>query len=151
MCCSRLTAWPKVFLQMLQPKGLIPLWDLLTWTSSPWGVENTCRQTVGTSSRGPILLLGERREPDPSAHLVAGDAVVGVGSGGVVGAAVQGLLRLRAAADVGAVQAAGVLQDRGAEAQLAEIVGGSQLIPGERRLAVRRVLGHVRFCGEKNN
>lgn len=41
MCCSRLTAWPKVFLQMLQPKGLPPLCDLRTCTSRPWGVENT--------------------------------------------------------------------------------------------------------------
>lgn len=43
MCCSKLTAWPKLFLQMLHPKGRVPLWERLTWTSSPWGVENTWR------------------------------------------------------------------------------------------------------------
>ena len=46
MCCSRLTAWPKVLRQMLQPKGRVPLWDRRTWTSSPRGVENTCSKQV---------------------------------------------------------------------------------------------------------
>lgn len=42
LCCSRLTACPKVFPQMSQAKGLVPLCDLRTWTSKPCGVENTC-------------------------------------------------------------------------------------------------------------
>lgn len=82
------------------------------------------------------------------AHLVTGDTVVGVGGGGVVGAAVQRLLRrCTAAADVAAVQVASVLQHRGAEAHLTELVGGSHRLPGVRRLVVRRESCHVRLCG----
>lgn len=77
--------------------------------------------------------------------------MVGVGGGGVVRAAVQRLLQRGAAADVGAVQTAGVLQHRGAEAQLTEVVGGRQRLPGVRRLVVRRILGHVRLCAEQIN
>lgn len=113
----------------------------------PMGRGKDLKANDQTVTEGTILLL----KPEPNTHLVAGDAVVGVGSGGVVGAAVQGLLRRWAAADVGAVQTAGVLQDRGAEAQLAEIVGGSQLIPGKRWLVIRRILSHVRLCGKKRN
>lgn len=45
LCCSRLTAWPNVFPQISHAKGLVPLCDRRTWTSSPWGVENTCLKT----------------------------------------------------------------------------------------------------------
>lgn len=69
-------------------------------------------------------------------HLVAGDAVVRVGGGGVVGAAVQGLLRRRAAPHVAAVQVAGVLQHGGAEAQLTQLVGRGHRLPGVRGLVV---------------
>lgn len=62
MCCSRLTAWPKVFLQTLQPKGLVPLWDLLTWTSSPWDVENTFKRT------GLLTEVSQSRLPHSSWH-----------------------------------------------------------------------------------
>lgn len=41
VCCSKLTAWPKVLPQMSQAKGRVPLWERRTCTSSPWGVENT--------------------------------------------------------------------------------------------------------------
>lgn len=41
LCCSRLTACPKVLPQISHAKGLVPLWDLRTCTSSPCGVENT--------------------------------------------------------------------------------------------------------------
>lgn len=77
------------------------------------------------------------------AYLVTGDAVVGVGGGGVVRAAVQGLLQLRTAADVAAVQTAGVLQHLGAERHLAELVGGRHRLPAVRGLVVRRELRHV--------
>lgn len=88
-----------------------------------------------------------RRRETCGTHLVTGDAVVGVGGGGVVGAAVQRLLRrCAAAADVAAVQVAGVLQHRGAETHLTELVGGSHRLPGVRRLVVRRESCHVRLC-----
>lgn len=45
LCCSRLTAWPNVFPQISHAKGLVPLCDRRTWTSSPWGVENTYLRT----------------------------------------------------------------------------------------------------------
>lgn len=79
------------------------------------------------------------------AHLVTGDAVVGVGGRGVVRAAVQRLLRLGAAADVPAVQTGGMLQHRGAETHLAELVGGRCWLPGICRLVVRREFCHVRL------
>ncbi len=156
MCCSRLTAWPKVFLQMLQPKGLVPLCDLLTWTSSPWGVEKTYSRfsplmevagftdTLTLMAVQHVRVWGQR-----GAYLVTGDAVVGVGGGGVVRAAVQRLLRLWAAADVVAVQAAGVLKHRGAEAHLTELVGGRHRLPGVRGFVVRRECCHVRLWGSK--
>lgn len=75
--------------------------------------------------------------------LVAGDAVVGVGGGGVVRGAVLGRLGLSRAADVAAVEAAGVLQHRGAEAQLVEVVGGGHRLPGVRGLVVRVEARHV--------
>lgn len=81
-------------------------------------------------------------------HLVAGDAVVGVGGGGVVRAAVQRLLGLCTAADMAAVQTAGVLQDSGAETHLLELIGGGYWLPGVRRLVVRRE-PHVRLWGNK--
>lgn len=76
-------------------------------------------------------------------HLVTGDAVVGVGGGGIVCAAVHGLLRLCTAADVAAVQIAGVLQHRGAETHLTEVIRGRHRLPGVRRLVVRRESCHV--------
>lgn len=60
-------------------------------------------------------------------------------------AAVQGLLRLCAAADVVAVHAASVLQHRGAEAHRVEIVGSWQRLPSIRRLVVGRETYHVRL------
>lgn len=78
-------------------------------------------------------------------HLVTGDTVVGVGGGGVVRAAVQRLLRLCSAADVAAVQTAGVLQHCGAETHLVELVGGGHRLPGVRWLVVRREAYHVRL------
>lgn len=71
-------------------------------------------------------------------HLVTGDAVVGVGCWGVVGAAVQRLLRRGAAAQVGAVQVAGVLQNCGGKTHLTELKGGGPRLPGVRWLEVRR-------------
>lgn len=74
--------------------------------------------------------------------------MVSVGGGGVVRAAVQRLLRLlrllrlRAVADVRVVQIAGVLQHRGAETHLTQLVGRHRL-PGVGRLVVRRESGHV--------
>lgn len=41
LCCSRLTACPKVLPHISHAKGLVPLWDRRTCTSSPCGVENT--------------------------------------------------------------------------------------------------------------
>lgn len=41
LCCSRLTACPNVLPQISHAKGLVPLCDLRTCTSSPCGVENT--------------------------------------------------------------------------------------------------------------
>jgi len=75
--------------------------------------------------------------------LLAGDAVVGHGGGGVLGAVVQGLLGRGAAAEALAVQTAGVLQDRGAEAHLPQVVGARQRVPRHRGLVVGRVLGNV--------
>lgn len=71
--------------------------------------------------------------------------MVGVRCGGVVCAAVQRLLGLRAAADVGAIQRAGVLQHRGAEAHLTELIGGGHRLPGIRWLVVGRKFCHVRL------
>lgn len=69
--------------------------------------------------------------------------MVGVGGGGVMRAAVQRLLTLRAAAaaDVSAVQIAGMLQHCGAETHLTELNGGGHRIPG----VVRRVFCHGRL------
>lgn len=154
MCCSRLTAWPKVFLQMLQPNGLVPLCDLLTWTSSPWGVEKTWNRvspSINPADKVNSELFPEfpMRHGDVrltwGAYLVTGDAVVGVRCGGVVCAAVQRLLWLRAAVDVGAVQRAGVLQHRGAEAHLTELIGGGHRLPGICWLVVGRKFCHVRL------
>lgn len=78
-------------------------------------------------------------------HLITGDTVVGAGGGGVVRAAVQRLLRLWTAADVGAVQIAGVVQHCGAETHWTDLVGGRHRLPGVRRLVVRRVFCHVRL------
>lgn len=41
LCCSRLTAWPNVLPHSSQAKGLVPLCERRTCTSSPWGVEKT--------------------------------------------------------------------------------------------------------------
>lgn len=71
--------------------------------------------------------------------------MVSVGGGGVVRAAVQRLLRLSAAAHVAAVQAAGVLQHRGAETHLTELEGGRHRLPGVRWLVVRWKSCHVRL------
>lgn len=79
------------------------------------------------------------------AYLVTGDTVVGVRGGGVVRAAVQRLLRLWTAADVGAVQTAGVLQHCGAEAHLAELAGGRHRLPSICRLVVWGKFCHVRL------
>lgn len=77
------------------------------------------------------------------AHLVAGDAVVGVGGGGVVCRAVQRLLGLRAAADVAAVETAGMLQHRRVKTQLMDVIGGGHRLPGIRRFVVRMEARHV--------
>lgn len=77
-------------------------------------------------------------------HLVAGDAVVGVGGGGVVCAAVQRLLGLCCPADVAAVQA-GMLQHCGAETHLMELIGGGYRLPGVCRFVERREPCHVRI------
>lgn len=77
--------------------------------------------------------------------------MVGAGQGGVVGAAVQRLLRGGAAADPAAVQAAGVLQHRGAEAQLAQLEAGRRRLPRERGLVVRGELVHVGLWGGESN
>lgn len=78
-------------------------------------------------------------------NLVTGDAVVGVGGGGVVGAAVQGLLGRGAAADVTAVQIASVLQHRGAETHLPKLKGRRHRLPGVRRLIEGREFCQVRL------
>lgn len=41
LCCSKLTAWPKVLPHMSQAKGLVPLCERRTCTSRPCGVEKT--------------------------------------------------------------------------------------------------------------
>lgn len=74
--------------------------------------------------------------------------MVGAGHGGVVGAAVQRLLRGGAAADAAPVQAAGVLQHRGAEAQLAQLEGGRHRLPRERGLVVRGEVVRVGIWGQ---
>lgn len=89
------------------------------------------------------LELVKKNKGGWGADLVAGDAVVGVGGGGVVGGAVQGLLGLRGTTDVAAVEAAGVLQHGGVEAQLVEVVRGGHRLPGVRRLVVRMEPRHV--------
>lgn len=72
--------------------------------------------------------------------------MVGVGGGRVARAAVQRLLRpRRAAADVAAVQIAGVLQHHRAEAHLMELVGRGHRLPGVRGLVVGRESCHVRL------
>lgn len=50
LCCSRLTACPKVLPHISHANGLVPLWDRRTCTSSPCGVENTWGQ-VGPGRR----------------------------------------------------------------------------------------------------
>lgn len=79
------------------------------------------------------------------ADLVTGDAVVGVRGGGVMRAAIQRLLGLCGAADVAAVQTAGVLQHCGAEAHRVELIGGGHRLPSVRRLVVRRETCDVRL------
>lgn len=74
--------------------------------------------------------------------LFTGDAVVGVGGGGIVGAAVQRLLSWWAAAQVVAVQISGVLQNLGAKTHLTELERGRHRLPGV-RLVVRRESCHV--------
>lgn len=76
-------------------------------------------------------------------HLVAGDAVVGVGGGGVVCSAVQRLLGLRGATDVAAVETTGMLQHRGVKTQLMEVVGGRYGLPGVCWLVVRMEPRHM--------
>lgn len=56
LCCSRLTAWPKVLPHMSQAKGLVPLCERRTCTSRPWGVEKTwgesaCRGQASQNAR----------------------------------------------------------------------------------------------------
>lgn len=46
LCCSRLTAWPKVLPHMSQAKGLVPLCERRTCTSRPCGVEKTWAKRV---------------------------------------------------------------------------------------------------------
>lgn len=77
------------------------------------------------------------------AHLVAGDAVVGVGGGGVVCGAVQRLWGLRGATDVAAVETAGMLQHCGVKTQLMEVIGGGHWLPAVGRLVVRMEPRHV--------
>lgn len=77
--------------------------------------------------------------------------MVGVGGGGVVRAAVQRLLGLCGAADVATVQTAGVLQYRGVETHLMELVGGGHRLPGVRWFVVRVEPRHTRlwWCTDK--
>lgn len=79
-------------------------------------------------------------------YLVTGDAVIGVGVGGVVRTVVQRLLTLWAAAavDVSAIQIAGMLQHCGAETHLTELKGGGHCIPCV-WLVVRREFCHGRL------
>lgn len=68
VCCSRLTAWPKVLPQTSQAKGRVPLWERRTCTSSPCGVENTCGQGAereATRSCGEGDGPGVPRPPPP--------------------------------------------------------------------------------------
>ena len=81
-------------------------------------------------------------------YLLAGDAVVGHGGGGVLGAVVQRLLGGGAAAEVVPVHAARVLQHGGAEADLPQVVGARrQHVPRHRRLVVRGELRDVGLWG----
>lgn len=73
--------------------------------------------------------------------------MVDVGGGGVVCRAVQRLLRLRAAADVAAVETAGMLQNRGVETQLVEVIGGGHRLPGVCGLVVWMEPRHTGLCG----
>lgn len=77
-------------------------------------------------------------------HLFTGDAVVGVGGGGVMGAAVQRLLSWWTAAQVIAVQISGVLQNFGAKTHLTKLERGRHLLPGV-WFVVRRESCHVRL------
>lgn len=66
VCCSRLTAWPKVLPQTSQAKGRVPLWERRTCTSSPCGVENTWGQGQSVRPRGAAereLGLGSHGHP----------------------------------------------------------------------------------------
>ncbi len=47
LCWSKLTACPKVFPQIPHSNGRVPLCERRTWTSNPWGVENTFGKTDG--------------------------------------------------------------------------------------------------------
>lgn len=159
MCCSRLTAWPKLFLQTLQPNGLVPLWDLLTWTSSPWDVENTfCflliendsyfqRACVSRHYWKPFFKCREKELQVGNSDLVTGNAVIHVGGWGVMCATVQGLLQLCAVADMVTIHAIGMLQHCGAEAQRVEIVGSRQGLPSVCRVVIGRKTCHVRLWG----
>lgn len=69
--------------------------------------------------------------------------MVGVGGGRVVRGAVQRLLGRRGAADVAAVETAGMLQHRGGKTQLMKVVGGGHRLPAVRRLVVRMEPAHV--------
>lgn len=69
--------------------------------------------------------------------------MIGVGGGGVVCSAVQGLLGLRGATDVTAVETAGMLQHRGVKTQLVEVIGGGYRPPGVCRLVVRMEPRHM--------
>ncbi len=70
----------------------------------------------------------------------------GVRRGGVVCAAVQWLLRLRALLQMSSVQTAGVLQERWREAHLPEVICCGNMIPGISSLVVRRELCQLRLC-----
>lgn len=85
---------------------------------------------------------GRRRR----AHLVAGDAVVGVRGWGVVGAAVQGLGGLWAGFDVCTIQGAGVLQQCVRKRHLAEVIWRGQGVPAVGGLVIRGKLRDVRLC-----
>lgn len=118
----------------------------MTWEAIDYGEEEKI-----TLIKHSLLILLIRPPPKrlrtKEAHLVAGDAVVGVGGGGVVSGAVQRLLGLRGATDVAAVEAAGMLQHRGVKTQLMEVIGGGHRLPGKRRLVVGVEPRHVGLWG----
>lgn len=118
-----------------------------------WEAINNREENKITPIKHSLLILLIRPTPKrlwmKEAHLVAGDAVVGVGGGGVVCGAVQRLLGLRGATDVAAVETASMLQHRGVKTQLMEVIGGGHLVPGIRRLVVGVEPRHVGLWGSR--